>query len=72
MMEKYFELAASIIQNFLMIWFISNFCGYKHERLRRYASLGVTCVLGTCVIAVINNFVNYDGLLSIIAVIIYI
>lgn len=71
-MEKYFELAASIIQNFLMIWFISNFCGYKYEGLRRYAAFGATCVLGTCVIAVINNFVNYDGLLSIIAVIIFI
>lgn len=64
MMEKYFELAASIVQNFIMVWFISNFCGYKYEGLKRYMALYGVCILGTCIISAINHFVSYDGLLS--------
>ena len=72
MMEMYFELAASIVQTFIMVWFISNFCGYKYESLKRYLALGMVCILVTCVISVINSLVSYDGLLSATAVVIFI
>ena len=70
-MERCFELAASIVQNFIMVWFISNFCGYKYEGLRKYIPLAVTGIIGTFTISIINHFMSYDGLLSVISVIIF-
>lgn len=70
-MEQYFELAASVFQNFIMIWFISNFCGYKYKGLKKYIPLVTTGILGTVTITIINHFVKYDGLLSVISVIIF-
>lgn len=58
-MEKYFELAASIVQNFIMVWFISNFCGYKYEGLKRYIALYGVCILGTCIISTLMSIVCY-------------
>ena len=71
-MEKFFELTASFVQNFIMVWFISVFCGYKYTGLKRYVALSTVCILGTCIISVINHLVKYDGLLSSISVVIFV
>ena len=71
-MEKCFELAASIVQNFIMVWFISEFCGYRYAGPKRYIPLAAAGTLGTLIITVINSFVSYDGLLSAMSVAIFV
>ena len=40
MMDIFIELTATIMQNFLIIWFISGYCGYKYNGIKRYISFG--------------------------------
>ena len=37
-MDIFIELTATIMQNFLIIWFISGYCGYKYNGIKRYMS----------------------------------
>lgn len=41
MMDIFIELTATIMQNFLIIWFISGYCGYKYNGIKRYISFGI-------------------------------
>ena len=41
MMDTFIELTATIMQNFLIIWFISGYCGYKYNGIKRYISFGI-------------------------------
>ena len=63
------ETCASIVQSFLMIWFISNFCGYKYSGLKKTLGFIVILFLDTAVITVINHFTDYDGILSVISIV---
>ena len=40
-MDIFIELTATIMQNFLIIWFISGYCGYKYNGIKRYISFGI-------------------------------
>lgn len=62
------ELFSNLLQNFLMIWFISNFCGYKYKGIIKGVSFSLVLIVGFSIISVINYFTDYDGLLSIISV----
>ena len=41
-MDIFIELTATIMQNFLIIWFISGYCGYKYNGIKR-SILQVLC-----------------------------
>ncbi len=62
------EMCASTVQSFLMIWFISNFCGYKYSGSKKALGFIVILFLDTAVITVINHFTDYDGILSVISI----
>lgn len=62
------ETCASMAQGFLMIWFISNFCGYKYSGLKKALGFILILFLDTAVITVINHFTDYDGILSVISI----
>ena len=47
-MDIFIELTATIMQNFLIIWFISGYCGYKYNGIKRYISFGII-LLADCV-----------------------
>ena len=40
-MDIFIELTATIMQNFLIIRFISGYCGYKYNGIKRYISFGI-------------------------------
>ena len=46
MMDTFIELTATIMQNFLIIWFISGYCGYKYNGIKRYISFGIILLAG--------------------------
>ena len=57
MMDIFIELTATIMQNFLIIWFISGYCGYKYNGIKRYISFG-SILLADCVfVSIINKFI---------------
>ncbi len=62
------ETCASMAQGFLMIWFISNFCGYKYSGLKKTLGFISVLLFDTAVITVINHFTDYDGILSVISI----
>ena len=62
------ELSANLIQNFLMIWFISNFCGYKYSGIKKIFGFIAILFFGVVVISIINHFTDYDGILSAISI----
>ena len=47
-MDIFIELTATIMQNFLIIWFISGYCGYKYNGIKRYISFEII-LLADCV-----------------------
>lgn len=71
-MESFVELFSNLFQNFLMIWFISDFCGYKYKGLKKILGFAVILITGFTIITVINYYTDYDGLLSIITVICFV
>ena len=54
-MDIFIELTATIMQNFLIIWFISGYCGYKYNGIKRYISFGII-LLADCVFELINLY----------------
>ena len=46
-MDIFIELTATIMQNFLIIWFISGYCGYKYNgwRFVCYININVYYIL---------------------------
>lgn len=38
-MDIFIELTATIMQNFLIIWFISGYCGYKYNGIKDISAL---------------------------------
>lgn len=66
-----YETISNIIQNFLMIWFISSFCGYKYSGKIKYICLLTAVISSSFVISVINRFAGYDGILSAASIILF-
>ena len=56
-MDIFIELTATIMQNFLIIlWFISGYCRYKYNGIKRYISFGIILLCKDCVfVSIINN-----------------
>jgi len=69
MIESIFEIGASMAQVFLMVWFMSNFCGYKYDGVRKYIGFISVFLFDFLFITYITSFIIYDGLISIISVI---
>ena len=72
MMNTVIEWAATIIQNFLIVWFISNYCGYKFDGTKRYVCFGIILAADCIFIDIINRFTPYDGVLSLVSIVMYI
>ena len=72
MMDIFIELTATIMQNFLIIWFISGYCGYKYNGIKRYISFGIILLADCVFVSIINKFISYDGVLSAISILMYI
>ncbi len=62
------ELTSNLLQNFLMVWFISDFCGYKYKGTAKYIGFAAVWMFGFAAISIINYFTDYDGLISAISV----
>lgn len=71
-MDIFIELTATIMQNFLIIWFISGYCGYKYNGIKRYISFGIILLADCVFVSIINKFISYDGVLSAISILMYI
>lgn len=71
MMEILFELTATAIQSFLIIWFVSEYCGYKYRGIKRYIFFGIMWLCDCIIVNFINQFVAYDGLISLISILEY-
>ena len=65
-MDIFIELTATIMQNFLIIWFISGYCGYKYNGIKRYISFGIILLADCVFVSIINKFISYDGVFLII------
>lgn len=71
-MKTFMELSANIVQSFLEVWFISQFCGYKYQGAKRIAAFAAVWALSVAVISLLNYIVPYDGILSLISVMIWV
>lgn len=71
-MINIYELVSNFIQNFLMVWFISNFCKYKFTGKTKNLAMISTVIIGTVLISVINRYVDYDGILSVFSVALFV
>lgn len=60
-MNEIVELSATLIQIFLLTWFISNFFGYKYTGVR--AKIGFLCCYAVVIAETmfINKIVVYDS-----------
>ena len=72
MINNIIEWIATVIQNFLIVWFISNYCGYKFEGKKRYICFGIILAADCLFVGILNRFMPYDGVLSLISVFMYI
>ncbi len=72
MIEIFYELTATVLQNFLITWFISKYCGYKYEGIKRYIGFFFMWAADCIIVTVINKYVAYDGILSFISILAYI
>ena len=59
-MDIFIELTATIMQNFLIIWFISGYCGYKYNGIKRYISFGIILLADCVFVSIINKFISYS------------
>ena len=59
-MDIFIELTATIMQNFLIIWFISGYCGYKYNGIKRYISFGIILLADCVFVSIINKFISYE------------
>lgn len=71
-MDVVIELTATIAQNFLIIWFISVYCGYKYDGIKRYIGFGMILIADCVFVGIVNQFIAYDGILSAISILMYI
>ncbi len=72
MINNVIEWTATVIQNFLIVWFISSYCGYKFEGKKRYVCFGIILAADCIFVGILNRFTPYDGVLSLISVFMYI
>lgn len=72
MMDTFIELTATIMQNFLIIWFISGYCGYKYNGIKRYIRFGIILIADCIFVSIINRFISYDGVLAAVSILMYI
>ena len=72
MINNVIEWTATVIQNFLIVWFISSYCGYKFEGKKRCVCFGIILAADCLFVGILNRFTPYDGVLSLISVFMYI
>ena len=58
-MDIFIELTATIMQNFLIIWFISGCPGSKSNRIKRYISFEIILLADCVFVSIINKFISY-------------
>lgn len=71
-MKIILEMSANIVQSFLEVWFISNFCGYKYSGARKHIGFAAVWLMSVAVISFLNCIVPYDGILSAISIFVWI
>ena len=71
-MGTYVESLSSLLQTFILTWFISKFFGYKYGRKTSIVGFVLALLIIFAEISFINLIIIYDGLLSGIAIITFV
>lgn len=67
-----FELSINLIETFMVIWFMSEFLGYRLEKPKRQIGFGIAWLVNFLELSYLNYLMPFEGLLAFIQILIYI
>lgn len=71
MMYRFIEIASTVLQSFLIIWFVSEFCGYKYKKRNRYLCFALFWVTDCAIMIVLNGYKPHSCVLYAVTVLEY-
>lgn len=66
MVRDWFEIGINFLEQFIILRFISLYLGFRYKGIKRYLSFGISWLVSTSVITVLNYTVQYEGILGLV------